>query len=196
VKRGAAKTGGIAIAFFLALAASPAYAADEHGGLLYPAINFILLFGVLFAVARKPVQQYFRDRYAAIRKDLDDAAASKRRAEEHYAQWNRRIVDLDRELAEIRAAAQERADTERASLLADARAAADRIRADAATAVEHELRRARAGLREEASQLAVELAAGILRDKVTAQDRDRLVDEFIERVARASEAERRPAGEK
>ena len=49
----------------------------------------------------------------------------------------------------------------------------------------HELRRARAGLREEASQLAIELAAGILRETVTAQDRERLIDEFIERVARA-----------
>ena len=176
------------LVFGIALAALPASAAEEGGGLLYPAINFVLLLAVLFYFARKPIQAYFGDRRAAIRKELDDAAAMKRRAEEHFAQWNRRIVDLDRELAEIRAGAQERAEAERASLLADARAAADRIRADATTAVDHELRRARAGLREEASQLAIELAAGILREKVTAQDRDRLIDEFIERVARAPEA--------
>src|SRR5262249_18810355 len=106
----------------------------------------------------------------------------------------RRLVDLERELTEIRTGAQERADAERASLLADARAAAERIRSDAATAVERELRRARANLREEASQLAVELAAGILRETVTAQDRDRLIDEFIERVARSPEPERRAGG--
>ena len=172
-------------AVLAAVAALPAQAAEEGGGLLFPWINFILLLAVLVYFARKPVSAYFGDRRAAIRKDLDDAAALKRRAEEHYAQWNRRIVDLERELAEIRAGAQERAEAERASLLADARAAAERIRADAANAVEHELRRARAGLREEASQLAIELASGILREKVTAQDRDRLIDEFIERVARA-----------
>ena len=175
--------GGVLIA---AAASAPAHAAED--GLLYPWINFALLIAVLFYFARKPVQTYFGDRRAAIRKDLDDAAALKRRAEEHYAQWNRRIVDLERELAEIRAGAQERAEAERASLLADARAAAERIRADAANAVEHELRRARAGLREEASQLAIELASGILREKVTAQDRNRLIDEFIERIARSPEA--------
>ena len=156
-ERRRAKTIGLGVAaLWIAVAAAPAQAAAEEGGLLFPAINFALLLAVLFWFARKPIQAFFGDRRAAIRKDLDDAAALKRRAEEHYAQWNRRIVDLERELAEIRAGAQERAEAERASLLADARAAAERIRSDAANAVEHELRRARAGLREEASQLAIE----------------------------------------
>jgi F-type H+-transporting ATPase subunit b len=185
------------------LGAAPAYAAEE-GGLFWPAINFVLLLAVLFYFARKPIQTFFGDRRKAIRKELDAAAALERSARERYAQWQRRLVDLERELAQIRTASQERADAERASLLADARAAADRIRSDAANAVEHELRRARARLREEASQLAIELASGILREKVTAQDRDRLIDEFIDRIGRPPEAsftqraegERRPEGRK
>jgi F-type H+-transporting ATPase subunit b len=178
----------LAAALGILAASAPAHAAEEGGsGLLYPMINFGLLLALIVWKARKPIQTFFSDRRTAIRKDLDEAAALERRAREGYAQWQRRLVDLDRELAEIRATAQQRAESERASLLADARAAAERIRADAATAVDHELRRARAGLREEASQLAIELAAGILREKVTAQDRERLIDEFIERVA-ASEA--------
>jgi len=174
--------GWLAVVLSIAAAAAPAQAAEE-GGLLYPWINFALLLAVLFYFTRKPIQAFFGDRRAAIRKELDEAAALERRAHERYAQWQRRLVDLESELAQIRSAAEERAEAERASLLADARAAAERIRADAAAAVEHELRRARAHLREEASQLAVELAAGILREKVTAQDRDRLIDEFIERIA-------------
>jgi len=170
-------------------AAAPASAAEEGGGgLLYPVINFVLLLAVLIYFARKPIQTYFAERRAGIRKDLDDAATLERQARERYAQWQRRLVDLERELAEIRSGAQERADAERASLLADARAAAERIRSDAAAAVEHELRRARANLREEASQLAIELASGILREKVTAQDRDRLLDEFIDRIAQSPDA--------
>jgi F-type H+-transporting ATPase subunit b len=177
----------IALVLWIVGAAAPAHAAEE-GGLLFPWINFALLIGTLFVLARKPIQTYFAERRAAIRRELDEAAALEKAARERYAQWQRRLVDLERELAEIRAGAHERAEAERASLLADARAAADRIRADAANAVEHELRRARMGLREEASQLAIELASGILRERVTAQDRDRLIDEFIERVGRASEA--------
>jgi F-type H+-transporting ATPase subunit b len=194
----------ICAVLWIIAAAAPAYAAEEGGGLLYPAINFALLFVTLFVLLRKPIRAFFGDRRAAIRKDLEEAATLERRAREHYTQWQRRLVDLETELAEIRTSAQQRAEAERASLIADARAAAERIRSDAANAVEHQLRRARAGLREEASQLAIELASGILREKVTAQDRDRLIDEFIERVGRPSEAgfaqraegERRPEGEK
>jgi F-type H+-transporting ATPase subunit b len=168
-----------------ALAVSPAHAAEEGGSLLFPAINFVLLIATLFVLTRKPIRTFFAERRSAIRKDLEDAAALKRRAEERYAQWQRKLVDLDRELEVIRTEARERAETERAHLLADARASADRIRTDAANAVEHELRRARSSLRAEASQLAVELAAGILREQVTAHDRDRLIEEFIERIERA-----------
>jgi F-type H+-transporting ATPase subunit b len=174
-----------------ALAAAPAGAADEHGAsLLWPTVNFVLLIATLFVLTRKPIRNFFGERRSAIRKDVDEAAALKRRAEERYAQWQRKLVDLDRELEAIRAESRERAEAERASLIADARAAADRIRSDAANAVEHELRRARASLRAEASQLAVELAAGILREQVTGQDRDRLVDEFIERIERSPGASR------
>ena len=187
--RRAKTSSGIAALLWVLAASAPAHASEEGGsGLLYPMINFGLLFALLFWKARKPIQTFFSERRSAIRKDLDEAAALERRARESYAQWQRRLVDLERELAEIRTSASERAEAERASLLADARAAAERIRADAANAVEHELRRARAGLREEASQLAIELASGILREKVTAQDRDRLIDEFIERIARPPEA--------
>jgi F-type H+-transporting ATPase subunit b len=186
------------------LASAPAQASEEGGpGLFYPLVNFGLLLALLLWKARKPIQTFFAERRTAIRKELDEAAALERRARESFAQWQRRLVDLDRELGEIRASAQQRAEAERASLLADARATAERIRTDAATAVDHEMRRARAGLREEASRLAIELAAGILREQVTAQDRARLIDEFIERFAapeasfaQRAEGERRPEGGK
>ena len=80
------------------------------------------------------------------------------------------------------ATARERADTEREHILAAARASAERIRRDASLAIEHEVRRAREHLRGEASELAVELAAGMLKEQVGPSDRERLLDEFIVRV--------------
>lgn len=173
------------LSLFVAL---PAAAAGDGGGMVYRTFNFVLLFVVIFLLARKPIQAFFADRRSAIRKDLDDAAELKKQAEERYAQWQRRLVDLETELEGIRAATRERADVERENLLADARAAADRIRADAATAVDQEVRRAKQRLRDESSELAVELAAGILRERVSGDDRDRLLNEFIERIERSPEA--------
>lgn len=166
-----------------ALAAGPAHAAGDE--LAWRSFNFALLVIVLTVLLRKPLQRYFAERHGAIRKEIDEAAALRKQAEERHAQWQRRLADLERELDGIRATARERAEAEREHLLADARAAAERIRRDAAAAVDQELRRARARLRGEASELAVELAAGILRDQVGDADRQRLLDEFIERIERS-----------
>ena len=169
------------------LLASPA-AAAEGAGLLWPTVNFLILATALVFFVRKPLLAYFADRRETIRKDLEEAARLKKEAEERYAQWQRKLTDLDNELASIRSTAEERVETERNHLLADAKAAADRIRQDAATAVDQELRRAQGRLRQEASELAVELASGMLRENVTGDDRDRLVDEFISRIEQAPEA--------
>jgi F-type H+-transporting ATPase subunit b len=169
------------------LAAAPARA-SEGGDLFYPTLNFVLLFGTLFFLLRVPLRTYFAERRAAVRKDVEDAAALKKQAEERYAKWQRRLGQLEEELEGIRTTARERAETEREHMLADARATAERMRQDAAAAVDQELRRARESLRQEASQLAVELAAGILREQVTPGDRERLLDEFIGRIERSPEA--------
>jgi len=170
------------------LAAAPAWAAggeEGGGGLFYPILNFVLLIGVLVYFTRKPIQAFFAERRRAIHEDLERAAELQRQAEERYAKWQRRLVDLERELEGIRRTGRERAEAEREHILADARANATRIEQTARLAVEQELRRAREQLRDEASELAVELAAGLLRDQVTEADRDRLLDEFIARVEQA-----------
>jgi F-type H+-transporting ATPase subunit b len=174
------------VAWLLLLVASPAHAAGD--GLLFPTINFVLLVVALFILLRKPIGAFFETRRSAIRTDLEEAAKLKNEAEAQFAKWQRKLDALQDELDEIRSMARERAETERASLLADARRSADRIRQDAAAAVDQEVRRARATLHDEASKLAVELAAGILREQVTDQDRARLLDEFIGHIERAPSA--------
>jgi F-type H+-transporting ATPase subunit b len=169
----------------LCLASAPALAAgDSEGGsgLLFPMLNFALLIAALVYFARKPALAFFAERRSRIESDLREAAQLKKEAEERHAKWQRRLADLERELEGIRETSRERAETEREHILADARAAAERIRGEASTAIERELRRARERLRDEASELAVELAEGLLREQVTDDDRNRLLDEFIARV--------------
>lgn len=172
------------------LAAAPALAAGggEHAetdlmmDLGYPAINLVVLLAVLVYFAKKPIQAYFAERRTGIRGDLDSSAQLKKDAEERFSKWQRKLADLERDLEEIRTTARERAEAEREHILADARAGAERIRRDASAAIEQEVRRAQAGLQSEASDLAVELAAGLLRGQVGAEDRERLLDEFIGRI--------------
>ncbi len=187
----AAAAGAVAV-----LAASPALAAEGHGGsavdqLVYPAINLVVLLAVLVFFGRKPIAAFFRDRRARIQEELSAAAELQSRAEARNAELQRKLADLQGELDQIRATAGRRAEAERESILADAAAAAERIQRDARAAIDQELRRAREELREEASDLAVELAGRLLSERLTDADRDRMVTEFIESVERAPALEDR-----
>jgi len=172
-------------ALALLLAPTSALAAGGGGGamdLVWRVVNVVILLAVLYAVGRKPLQQYFADRRNRIAGEVQDAAQLRKEAEEQHAKWQRKLADLDAELEEVRRISADRAAAERERILADAQAAGERIRNDARSAVEQELRRARSELRDEAADLAVQLAGDLLRSEVTDADRDRLIDEFISKV--------------
>jgi len=165
------------------LFATPALASGgEDAGLLYPIINLVLLIAALVYFARKPVVKFFNDRRGDIQNDLKKSSDLLAEAEAKFANWQRKLIDLEQELETIREASRQRAENERANIIADATASAKRIRADATAAIEQELRRSRAVLREEAADLALELAENLLRGQVNDGDRERLVGEFIERI--------------
>lgn len=168
--------------------ATPALASEGGGGgLFFPFLNFVLLIAVIVYFARKPILEFFHERRSSIQDDLREAAELRSEAEARYAKWQRKLVDLEAELEQIRATSRERAEAEREKIVADANATAERIRTETTAAIEQELRRSREVLGEEAANLAVELAANLLREHVTDADRDRLVTEFIERIERAAD---------
>jgi len=156
--------------------------AAEGNETLWQGVNLLIVLGLLFYFARKPVAQFFADRRTRIETDLGSAAELLEQAEARNASIGRRLVDLDAEREEIREETRRRAEEESERILAEARLAAERIRGDAGLAIEQELRRARRELRKEAADLALELAGGLLREKVTDTDRERLVDEFVTRI--------------
>lgn len=177
-------------AFALALllvVAGPAFAESEggHGGSpFWQVANVLLLLVVLIYFARKPVLNYLANRRDTISKNLESSAQLLAESERRLAEWNRRAANLDQEASAIRDATRRAAEAERDRILADANLTAERIRQSASAVAERELRQARESLRREAADLAVELAAKILREQVNEGDRTRLVDEFIGRIER------------
>lgn len=173
------------VALVLPNVALAAGGGEEGSDLGVRVLNTVLLLGVLWVLARKPIQAFFADRRTEIAGEVEAAAALKAEAEERHARFQRKLAELDGELDEIRSNARDRAEAEKERILDEARTAADRIRSDARAAVDQELRRAREELRKEASDLSIELAGDLLRNQVNDSDRDRLIDEFIGKVEQA-----------
>ena len=151
------------------------------GAGIMPRVAVILL-GVIVYFARKPIIAFFADRREQISSDLDEAAEVLEKAEGRFAEWQRKLIELDREMEQIRSDGRDRAQAEYEGIIADARAVAERIKRDAEAAVDQELRRARNELRDEAALLATELAEKLMREQIGDPDRERLLDEFITRI--------------
>ena len=184
--------------FFLLGMVAPAAASSEGSGglgdLLWPVVNLLILIAALVYFGRRPIQDFFASRQDRIRGDLDAAANALAEAEARHTEWQRKLTRLDAEMDRIRKQARERAEAERKHILAEASATAERIRRDARSAVDQELRRAREELRREVAELAVELAADTLRTRVDDTDRSRLVDDFIETIERSAREPARSQG--
>jgi len=168
----------------VAMASGGDHAADDHvvRDVLFQTLNLGLLLAVLIYFGRKPIADFFADRREGIATELSDAADLLNQAEQRNSALQRRLVDLGSEDDGIREDAAQRAEEEAERILADARASAERIRRDAQAAVAQELRRAQAALRDEAADLAMDIAARKLSEQVGDADRERLVDEFITRI--------------
>lgn len=166
----------------------------EHGGgsgeLLWQAVNLAIVLGVLVWFGRKPILEFFAQRRHQITHDLEAAATLLQEAEARNSEIQRRLVDLDSQIEDLKEVAKHRAEDESERIIAEAQRTAERIRTDAEATVEQELRRARRLLRAEAAELALELAGGLLREQIGDGDRDRLLDEFITRVEPGPETSR------
>ncbi len=158
---------------------------DEEGGFSWSELlNLLLLAAVLFYVARKPVLEYLAGRRSEIQENIERSEKLLADAQSRLAEWEARASGLESEVALIKADTRRAAEKQGEDIVAAAEATAERIRISAAAVVDREVFQAREGLRGEAADMAVEMAARILRDNVTDSDRSRLVDEFIGELER------------
>ena len=185
------KTSGIIAVFLMMSTTAQAVGSDEPPGpleLFFQLFNFAILIGVIIYFARKPVQAYLGERRGQIQGDLESAASLLTAAEERHEEIQRKLNELQSEIEALQEVARQRAEEESERILAEAQRSADRIHSDASAAIEQELARAQRELRSEAAGLAVDMAAEILSQQVGEPDRERLLDEFIERVEDGTDA--------
>lgn len=144
--------------------------------------NLVLLVAVLVYFGRKPVGSYLAERRGGIQENLASSQQLLDDAEGRLAEWSAKAAQLDQEVERIKEIARHSAEQERERILAEAERSAEAMRRTAKGAIDRELRRAEQVLRDEAADLAVELAEKLLKEQVSDADRTRLVDEFVTRI--------------
>jgi F-type H+-transporting ATPase subunit b len=169
------------LALMVCFMAAPIFAAEkEEGGLqIWKWANFLVLAGGLGYLIGKQGGPFFAARSVKIRKDMIEAGDVRQEAEARAAEVDRRLANLEAEIAALRAESgkEEQAETGRfgrhtAAEIAKTQAQAEQEIAAAGKAARMELKRY-------CADLAVGLAEQKIRARMTPETQDELVRGFV-----------------
>ena len=148
----------------------------------YRLLHFIVLAGGLFFLLRKPLSQALGARVKGIEDQLSDLEAQKAEAEKKLAAYNQKFAELEKESEGIVAEYVRQGEEAKIRILKEAEAAADKLKVQAQKNIENEIQRAKARLQEEILDKALSKAEALIKEKVNADDQEKLVDEYLAKV--------------
>jgi len=173
----------------VSLFASTALAAAEGGSspwttsmLLWRVVNTVALLALLVYFLKKPLVNFFKERKAKIENDLAEAVEQRQRAEELIREYQSKLAGMEQELQKMRGELQKAAEGESLKVISNAEKMASAIIESAKIAAEQEVRKAKIALKDEAVTLAVEMAESLIREKISDDDRKKIVEDYLVKV--------------
>jgi len=145
-------------------------------------VNFAIIASVVVYFARKPIRDFFANRSAEIAKAMQESKETRERAVAALADMERKIKEMEAETGRMVADAQARGEKDRQALVEEGRKVAQDIEAQVKQGIDVELHKAKTALAAEASLLSLDLAEGRIKEKISGQDHERIVKEYISKV--------------
>jgi F-type H+-transporting ATPase subunit b len=146
-------------------------------------LNTLLLFGIIFKVAKKPVMRGLLERRQRIMRGIDEAAAMKKEATAQLEMYKSKLGNLDSEIERIRTDMRATAELERQRILAEANTRSLRLQQEARLLVEQELKGLREQLTRETAQAALRSARELLIAGTSTADHRRLCEQYLQTLA-------------
>jgi F-type H+-transporting ATPase subunit b len=144
--------------------------------------DFIVLVGLLYWLLAAQIKEFFSGRRVEIKKTLEESVEKKAEAEKKYREYSEKIDKASVEIDGIFEMIKAQGITEKQKIIEDAEKAAIKMKEDARTRIEQELKGASDQLKAQAIQLSVQMAEEILKRSITAQDHETMVKEYMDKV--------------
>ena len=155
-------------------------AEGEHGKLeMWKWANFAVLAAGLGYLVAKNAGPFFSARSQQIRKDMVEAQEARRQAEGRAAEVDRRLANLESDIAALRSESQSEARSETERLARHTAAEIAKIQAHAEQEIVSAGKAARHDLKRFSAELAVQLAEHRIRSRMTPETQEALVRGFV-----------------
>jgi F-type H+-transporting ATPase subunit b len=148
----------------------------------YRVMNFAVLAVAIFLIARKPASQMLDSRIKGIKDELTVLEEKKKDAEKTLAEFNEKLTQLEKEGESIVAQYIEQGKKSKEKILEEAAASAEKMKEQARRNIEHEYQDARKKLQQDIVEKALLKAEELVKNTISPEDQDRLVDEYLEKV--------------
>jgi len=154
--------------------------------LLMRVVNFVLLLGLLYFLLNKPLRNFLNKRQQGVQEALEAAQNAREKAEARYQDVEQKLAQAKKEIEDLKRMLVEQGQVEKDKILANAKQEAEKIRRDAEVTAEQELKKAQLLLRQEAVELASNLAETLLKDKIKEEDHERLLQDYLETLGKTN----------
>jgi len=146
--------------------------------------NFLVLMAILYKLMWKKMKTFFAGRREGIKASLEEAEVVRAEAEKKFREYDDKLKLAEKEIENISAMIRQQGEEEKKRIITDAGRAAEKMKEDAKARMDQELKKAKNELRLEASELAVRMAEDILKKKVTKEDHEGMVREYLDRMVK------------
>jgi F-type H+-transporting ATPase subunit b len=177
------------VLLLLAFSISTALCASGEGGTkgwvstdTFRVMNFVVLVVALVFVLRKPLSQALGSRIKVIKEQLEDLEVQKTEAEKQLAEYNQKLAQLEKEAEKIVEDYIRQGNEAKARILKEAEASAEKLQVQARRNIEHEFEQAKLELQKEIFEKSLVKAEEIIKSKISGEDQNRIVDEYLKKV--------------
>lgn len=175
--------------------------AEEHNPILpeldeliFGGLAFLLVFMVLWRYAIPRIGEGLAKRREKIREDLEKAEKARSEAEQLLAQYEERLKEARGEASRIIEEARKTAESVRKDMLTKAEDETRQVVARAQQEIRADRDRTFEELRDEVGELSIEVASRLIGESLDKRRQAKLVDEYIEEIAKSGNGQRAEAG--
>ena len=145
-------------------------------------MNFVALAGILFFVLKKPVAESLQARISGIEEQLSSLEARKKEAEKELEEHNEKLSLLEIQAEKIVKDYIEQGKEAGERILEKAQSSAKKLEEQSCRNIENEFEKARESLQREVMEKSFAKAEEMIKTSIMANDQERLVDEYLEKV--------------
>jgi F0F1-type ATP synthase membrane subunit b/b' len=153
--------------------------------LIFPTVNLAILIVLLAIYTKAPIRQFVSDRHRTLRDELQSVRELLVRAQSQYDEFTSKLKAMDAEIESLRSQAKQDASAMRSRVTAETQRLSATIVSDARASAQGLYAQLKAELFAEVGGKIVDRAEGLMRDRLTGDDRARIRQEFSSQLERA-----------